>query len=86
MRLILHFEGQILLPQHPGAETDCYLVNTVKLLGNENYLKDSKSAAMVSRHWVFEKIIQSPVEDRELHIAPEDWDRCTKRLCISCLV
>lgn len=36
MRLILHFEGQILHTQHPDAETDCYLMNAARLAGNEN--------------------------------------------------
>lgn len=30
MILILHFEGQILLTQHPDAETDCSLMNMAR--------------------------------------------------------
>lgn len=38
MKLIVHFEGQILLPQHSDAETDCCVMNTDRLVRIENII------------------------------------------------
>lgn len=90
MRLILHFEGQILLPQHSDAETDCYLMNTAKLVRSENvtWMQEKHCHGFTLQYWASEVIMQSfwASWKEKLHAVTEEWDYHTEQACITVLI